>query len=39
MNVADVTSVTNLLESPLTVLALIPDPSVITHAAPVDALP
>ena len=29
----------HLLESPLTVLALIPDPSVVTHAGPVHALP
>lgn len=31
--------VTNLLESSLTVLALIPDPSVVAHASPVEALP
>lgn len=29
----------NLPESSLTVLALIPDPTVVTHAGPVDALP
>lgn len=32
-------NITNLLESSLTVLALISHPSVVTHAGPVDALP
>ena len=29
----------NLLESPLTMLTLVSDPSVVTHARSVDALP